>query len=70
MPNGKLNKQFDYYKPGSKMMSYPKGFDGDMPQAHYDAAVAAGAVDGAKASATGGDAGGGGGAGGAGGGPK
>jgi hypothetical protein len=60
MPQAKFSKLFDYYKPGQRMTSYPKGYEGDVPQAHYDAAVEAGAIDGAapakaddKAAATG-----------------
>jgi hypothetical protein len=49
MPQAKLSKQFTYYKPGTKMVDYPKGYEGDMPQAHYDNAVQSGAVEGTKA---------------------
>ena len=40
----KLAKAFDYYKPGDKMVSYPKGYEGPMPKAHYDVAAQVGAL--------------------------
>lgn len=44
MASVKLIKHFDYYVPGSKMISYPPG-DHDMPEAHAKAAIGAGLTD-------------------------
>jgi hypothetical protein len=49
MKQAKLTRAFDYRKRAGKMYSYPAGFDGEMPDEHYDAAVAQGVVEGAKA---------------------
>jgi hypothetical protein len=49
MAKAKLSKLFDYRKGNGGMTSYPKGYEGEMPQAHFDAAVAAGAVEGQAA---------------------
>ena len=54
MPQGKFTKPFDYRarKNAGPITSYlAKEYD-DIPQAHFDAAVAAGAIDGAKAPVT------------------
>lgn len=61
MPKAKFSRKFDYRKGLGKMTSYPSGYEGDVPQTHYDAALAAGAIDGKAASdtGTGGDTGGG-----------
>jgi hypothetical protein len=57
MPKAKFTKQFDYQKKlGDPMTSYPKGFEGDLPDSHYDAAVEAGAVEGDKPKPSGGAA--------------
>jgi hypothetical protein len=48
MPQAKLTKAYDYRARTGKMTAYPAGYEGDMPQAHFDAAVAAGVVDGQK----------------------
>lgn len=47
MPFGKFTKHFDYRAPkkASNMTSYPSGYEGDIPQAHYDAALEQGALD-------------------------
>lgn len=45
----KLSKKFDYIHASRAHSSYPAGYDGPMPQAHFDAAKAAGAVGGEAA---------------------
>lgn len=57
MPKAKFSRQYDYRKGMGKMTSYPSGYEGDVPQSHYDAAVEAGAIEGATpaAAAGGGD---------------
>lgn len=64
MPTAKFKRAFDYRKGLGKMTSYEAGYEGDVPDAHYEAAVKAGAIaDGdttgkATRSTTGGAAGG------------
>jgi len=59
MPQAKFSKKFDYLaKRGGGMTSYPSGFEGDIPQAHFDAAAAAGALDGVAKPTEGKDSGG------------
>lgn len=49
MPKAKFTKAFPYRKGMGKMTEYPAGYEGDIPQAHYDAAAEAGAIEDAKA---------------------
>lgn len=42
----KFTTKFDYMpKRRGKMISYEQGFEGDIPESHYDAAVSAGAIE-------------------------
>lgn len=45
MPFAKVTSKFDYVMKSRSMVSYPAGFEGDMPQAHYDRALALGKLD-------------------------
>lgn len=44
MPQVKFRRAFDYRKGLGKMTSYEAGYEGNIPDAHYEAAVQAGAI--------------------------
>jgi hypothetical protein len=46
MPQAKFSKVFDYRAKSGSITAYPAGYEGDIPQAHFDAAATAGALEG------------------------